>query len=154
MKKNKSIVLFVIIKGICAAAFWQLGLLGIFYLPLSFISTETINLLMIIGLLIYGLILRNNSWLKVLISWCVSVVFCILMLLPQMFDIPQFMYDFSASSLYMVLLFFALKEVLITYIISTFISTLVVMLAYKFIQKKRMEKHLHDTDNSHDDREV
>ena len=132
----------IIIKSFCAAAFWHIGFYGIFYLPESFINTETIYLLMIVDLLIFGLILRNNSWLKVLISWCISVVFCILMLLPQMFNIPQYMYDFSASSLYMVLLFFALKEILIAYIISTFISTLIVMLVYKFIQKKRAAKKL------------
>jgi len=136
--KIKGKIISVIIKGLGAAIVWRLGCYVIIELRLPFLNTEILNIFIILGLLICGLILRSNSWLQTLISWLISVVFSSLVLLPQMCGFPKSFVDSGAAPLGFLLYVLILS--IIMYIISTFISTLIIMLVYKFIQKKRKMK--------------
>ena|GEM_PF-1165506 len=156
MNKNEFKPVPLAVKGVIVAFIYQVGCFVVFD-EILFSLAESIRdkLLITIGLLICGLIIRNNFWRQTLFTWMISVTSYSIILIPvisyefkDMFSDLVFAFGFSPF-----LIFVLLYHVLI-YGIYTFISTLVVMLVYKFIQKKRTAKHLHDTDNSHDDREA
>ena len=133
MKKSK--ILPMIFKGIITAIVWRIIFYIIVELHPPFIEYGNLFLIIpIFGMLVCGMILLSDSWLRTLISWLISGMISILIFFPLIFGMPQSLFD----EFYFRLMF----GYLIICTVPTFISTLIVMLVYKFIQKKRMAKKL------------
>ena len=134
MKKKIIKILLIIIKVIAAPIIWIVGFnITSDLFSYSFIVSESIILL------ICGLILCNSNWTQALFTWSLSVLFFSLILMPLIIKIPD---SFPEEFFYYIGAVAVILVYILAYAIPTLISTCVVMLVYKFIQKKRTAKKL------------